>query len=95
MRMLPNGEVVAIPAAERWAAEDDAYRQAAADAGTPTGEGQGRLHQHFDTIKVRPWAELLGRLVGLLTGLGCWLVAPRCSDTCWKLCLPPCRRRRT
>ncbi len=48
--MLPNGEVVSIPAAERWAAEADAADAAAAAA--RAGEHTG-LRERLEELRVR------------------------------------------
>lgn len=50
MRMLPNGEVVPIPAAERWAAEADAA-EAAAAAARAAGEHTG-LKERLEDLRV-------------------------------------------
>lgn len=48
--MLPNGEVVPIPAAERWAAEADAA-DAAAAAARAAGEHTG-LRERLEELRV-------------------------------------------
>jgi hypothetical protein len=51
--MLPNGEVVPIPAAERWVAEAAAAEAAAQAAGiSTTGEQAGVIQDRLEDIRV-------------------------------------------
>ena len=54
MRMLPNGEVVPIPAAERWVAEAAAAEAAARAAGSAAGGGgeAGGIQERLEDIRV-------------------------------------------
>lgn len=50
--MLPNGEVVPIPAAERWAAEAAAAEAAAAAAGVGAAQERSGLKEALDDLRV-------------------------------------------
>lgn len=91
--MLPNGEVVPIPAAERWAAEADAA-DAAAAAARAAGEHTG-LRERLEELRVSAACIQITAAVcckeavlGII-GCPCLIDTPSCcclpSRMCWLL----------